>query len=346
MDLELPADRRQLWHNPLTNEANFGLLAMDPGASGPPVVVDGDGTDWAADMSQAILESQGTVREVRVTHDEGYLYINLVLDHPEAWLDAPIAVGFDTVPGDSGGLPGAPGVGVGTDTAIVIAPVDGAAPGAVEAHAYVRASNDYNALVLGRRLGFYDVDDAALEPGSGVWNPQRLNVNRPLTVPVLEIEQPIEWFELNPLPTGSSSPTDRDFDSRTVWAAEGQSIELRVPWGIVGLSDPSSRAGLVVDSDGALSTHEVERPGITVAVGGTGEDTRGYAWEGWNAVSWREHEAHTPARKAMAIGTTAPGVTMPVSSATTRAAALTTSTIGATVSTTKKYGSAIMPALP
>lgn len=57
MDLELPADRRQLWQNPLTNEANFGLLAVSPGAQGPAVVVDGDDADWRVDNSQAILES-------------------------------------------------------------------------------------------------------------------------------------------------------------------------------------------------------------------------------------------------------------------------------------------------
>ena len=47
---ELPADRRQLWQNPLTNEANFGLLAMDPGVDGPPVVI--DGTDDGLDPGQ------------------------------------------------------------------------------------------------------------------------------------------------------------------------------------------------------------------------------------------------------------------------------------------------------
>ena len=57
---------------------------------------------------------------------------------------------------------------------------------------------------------------------------------------------------------------------------------------MVGLSDPSSRAGLVVSAEGELSTAEVERLGITVAVGAVGEDTTGYAWEPWNAVSWRE----------------------------------------------------------
>ena len=281
MDLELPAERRQLWQNPLTNEANFGLLAIEPGEHGPPVVVDGDGSDCRRDNSQVILESRGAVREVRATHDEAYVYLCLIVDEERVWDEAPVSVGFDIVPGGNGGLPSAPGVGSGADTLIVVGPGD-------EASAYVRASNDYNALVLGRRLGYFDVDDVDLTEGSGVWNPQRLVVNRPLTVPVLELEQPIEWHDLNPLPTGSSSPDDPRFDSRTVWAAQEKTIELRVPWSMVGLSDPSSRAALVVSNDGSLSTVEVERMGITVAVGQTGEVTNGYAWEPWNAVSWHE----------------------------------------------------------
>jgi hypothetical protein len=192
-----------------------------------------------------------------------------------------VAVGFDVVPGGNGGLPGAPEVGADADAAIVVGPGD-------EANAYVRASNDYNDLVLGRRLEFSPVTDADLAEGSGVWNPQRLNVNHPFHIPVLEIDQPPEWDELNPLPTGSSAPSDQRFDSRTVWAAEGRIVELRVPWAMVGLADPSSRAGLVVSAEGELSTVEVERLGITVAVGASGEDTAGYAWELWNAVTWRE----------------------------------------------------------
>ncbi len=281
MDLEVPADRRQLWQNPLTNEENFGLLAIAPGEHGPPVVTDGDGSDWQRDNSQVILESRGAVREVRATHDEAYIYLRLIVDEERVWDETPVSVGFDIVPGGNGGLPSAPGVGSDADTLIVVGPGD-------EASAYVRASNDYNALVLGRRLGYFAVDDVDLTEGSGVWNPQRLVVNRPLKVPVIELEQPIEWHDLNPLPTGSSSPDDPRFDSRTVWAAQEKTIELRVPWSMVGLSDPSSRAALVVSSDGALSTVEVERMGITVAAGPSGESTNGYAWEPWNAVSWHE----------------------------------------------------------
>ena len=45
IDSELPSDRRQLWHNPLTNESVFGLIAIED-AGAPGIVVDGDGAEW------------------------------------------------------------------------------------------------------------------------------------------------------------------------------------------------------------------------------------------------------------------------------------------------------------
>ncbi len=45
VELELPADRRQMWRNPLTNEENFGLLAAQAGLEGK-VAIDGNDAEW------------------------------------------------------------------------------------------------------------------------------------------------------------------------------------------------------------------------------------------------------------------------------------------------------------
>lgn len=278
MDTEIPAGRRPLWPNPLTNEASFGLLAMDPGPA-PPAVVDGDDQEWRAWTSQAIYESPGAVREVRASHDQGYLYLRLKLDQPEVWMTEPIQVGFDVVPGGNGGLPHAPLVGVGADTAVVVGPGS-------EAGAWVRALNDINTLLMGGRRAAFKVgpDDKA----HGRWNPQRLILSYPLDVPATGEHRPAQWFDLNPLVTGSSDPTSPEFDSRTTWAAAGDVIELRIPWAMVGFADPSSLAALKVSADGEVGTVETPRLGISVAVGTEGTDTDGYAWEPWDTVTWTE----------------------------------------------------------
>lgn len=270
MDLTIPAERRPLWFNPLTNESQFGLLAVQPGESGPNVIVDGDDGEWTADHSQAIHESRGVVREVRVTHDEGYLYLRLVLDHPEAWRDGPISVGFDAVPSV-----------VGDDHRVVIDETG-------TARAYVRAALDPNALVYGEALGYLAVDPATLDPAAEVWNEQRLIVNRPLLVPGETEANPVEWFALNPLRAGTTDPDAIDFDSEVLWSARGTVVELRLPWMMIGFADPSSRQALVPAGDGSLSTVTVERLGVTVATGDAVEKTAGYAWEDWSRVFWHE----------------------------------------------------------
>jgi len=279
IDYELPTDRRQLWHNPLTNESVFGLLAIED-AGGPGITIDGDGGEWDGAPAQVIHESKGRVREVRAAKDAGYLYLRILVDKAGAWRRSPLTIGFDVAPGGGGGLPNAKGVAPDSDTAVVVS--------GDEARAYVRASNDPNALLYGRKLEFFEVDGASLTPGSAVWNEQRLITNKPYVVPTTREARPPEWFDLNPLLRGNSDPAHPAFDRRTVWAASGKTLELRIPHLVVGFSDPSSRSALVVRRNGVVTTAPVERIGITVALGAKAVATRGYSWDKWNRVEWLE----------------------------------------------------------
>ena len=275
VDRQIPADRRQLWHDPLTNEQHFGLLATDPGTEGPPIIVDGRDDEWTATNSQVIAETAGVVRAVSVSHDEAYLYMRLRLDESR-WQNGAVTVGFDAVAGGQVALPGArPSGGAGADTAIVVGP-------GRTASAFVRADNDPNSAYVGPSAG-----QAAATSAAG-WNPQRLLKSRALHVPGLDIDQPLEWHELNPLPTGTTDPEDPAYNSLTVWAASNEVIELRVPWALVGLADPSSRQALVVSNDGTLSTTTTDRLGVTIAIGSGVIETSGYRWTDWTSVRWRE----------------------------------------------------------
>ena len=103
--------------NPWTNESQFGILASEPG-SRQRIVLDGDGSDWEGE-SQTIVESRGPIRELRVTHDEAYLYLRVTTDQSEAWHRTPLVIGFDTLPGTSDGLPYSRRAGLEADYAVV-----------------------------------------------------------------------------------------------------------------------------------------------------------------------------------------------------------------------------------
>ena len=279
IDYEIPSDRRSLWMNPWTNEANFGLVATDPGAV-QSVLLDGDDGEWLDNGSQVIAESRGSLREVRALKDEAFLYLRIYTDEPEVWRETPVVIGFDVLDGDSGGLPGTDGAAPGADYAVVLDEDGG--------RMMVRASNDPYLIQYAWIRSYESVDPADLVEGSSVWNVHRLVVNRPLTVPTTGKELDAETISPGDMVHGSSDPSDTEFNSRSTWSANGHVIEVRVPYQAIGFSDPSSLQAYRIAPDGVVSTETVERIDITVVVGGDVFDTTGYAWEQWQSPDWHE----------------------------------------------------------
>jgi hypothetical protein len=137
--------------------------------------------------------------------------------------------------------------------------------------------------------GYVPVDRAEMQPGSGAWvHPLQL-LNRPYTVPATGEQRPVELHELRHLPIGSGDPASPDFDQRTLVAAAGKVVEIRLPWALLGFADPSSLTLYVEHPRGKTSTLSAERIGIAVlSTGGPLLRTSGYAWEPWQRVTWNE----------------------------------------------------------
>ena len=292
IDYELPRNRRQLWRNPLTNEEHFGLVSMEPGER-PAVVIDGDRGEWANNGSQVIYESKGEVRAVQAVKDEAYLYLLVVLDEQDA-PERALSIGFDVLPGGNGSLPNAPRVGADADYAITFTG-DGA-------QSWVRASNDPEAILYGKVRRYFKVDPSDLKAGSGAWNLQTQILNRPLVVPATGRQLPIEEFDVGELRNGSSDPEDPDFDSRSLWAATPDGLEIRLPYQLIGFADPSSRSALRITPDGGVQTVAVDSVGIKLALDGRGYKTNGYSWDIWNVVSWHERPKAGLSELAQAVG--------------------------------------------
>jgi hypothetical protein len=294
IDYERPAGRRQMWLNPLTNEEHFGLVATDPGAT-PAATVDGNDAEWTRNQSQVIYEARTGLREVRAVKDEGYLYLQLKFDDANVWQHDPVTIGLDLLPGGNVGLPGAPHQDPGADYAVVIGP-------GRQAKSLVAASIDPFRVIYGDVA--HDFASLApaypVTPGVGVWDLQRMIINRPLTVPSTGQRLPIESFDVGDLRSGTADPASPRFDCRVVWAA-GDCIELRLPYELIGFSDPSSNQALVVHTDGRLTTRTEPRVGIDIAVGGKLAVTKGYGWDPWQKVGWHERPKAGVAAYAAAV---------------------------------------------
>jgi hypothetical protein len=281
VELELPADRRQLWRNDLTNEERFGLVASEPGEE-PVVVLDGNDDEWAENGSQVIAESEEEVREVRAVKDEQYLYLLLVLDEAESWRDRPITVGLDVREGANAGLPGHEELYPEADVAVKVGPDD-------RAEVLQAAWWEPTRIQYGLGRGFIEVDEADMEEGSGPWVHPMQILNRPYTVPATGEKRPAEVREITEVGIGSGDPESDDFDTRTLVAGDGKVVEIRIPWALLGFSDPSSLELFAAQPDGTVRTLDAARIGIGVVVeGGSLLETAGYAWEPWQSVTWHE----------------------------------------------------------
>ena len=207
---QLPRDRRQLWHDPLTNEQWFGVLAQDP-ETGP-------------DATPVRLAADGT--ELVVRHDPGW--VTFELTRPGGF-DAPLTLGFDVVPGGAGVLPDG-GPDATSDYAVTLDPTGGTA------RALVRRALD--PVVLDHAT---DLPDR----GSGPWVLAQLTTSRALILPTSGERLPAETFDVGELAVGPWAPGAAGSDSRNVVEFGGATVTLRLPWSLLGLADPSSRQALV-----------------------------------------------------------------------------------------------------
>ncbi len=171
-DTDFPRDRRQLWRNVLTNEEQFGVLAVEPGKK-PAVVLDGRDREWKRNRSRRLVAARkGPVREIRAVGDAAYLHLLVRSDARKR----PLTLGLDVRPGSNKGLPGTRNAFPQADVAITL----GRGRQATIAQA---AWTDPLLHHYGLGLQIVPADAADLKPGSGVWTRPTLMLNRPYTVP-------------------------------------------------------------------------------------------------------------------------------------------------------------------
>ena len=238
---QVPAGRRQLWHDPLTNEQWFGVLATD---SAP-----------VADSLREQSSSPGPVRRVRAEADASYL--NLTVTYRTAVPDR-LTIGSDTV------------TGAGVEDYRIVLDLAGHT-----GQAWVRAGLDPIRL---------DTDETDYQPDAGrPWHRYRMIVNRGLRVHGRSL--PAEFSEVGRLREGTWDPEAEAYDSRSTWQVTGNTVRVRLPWALLGLSDPSSRSAL-----GEGRPARVQRiAGLRLGLAADGVSTPfDYGWPTWNHVRHTE----------------------------------------------------------
>ncbi|WP_339273453.1 hypothetical protein MKY59_20345 [Paenibacillus sp. FSL W8-0426] len=276
MPFEIPADRRAYWLNVLTNEKMFGLLAMDPGKQDR-LTIDGKLDDWDALQEGEVNVWQGKVegiQQIRMTHDEAYLYIGVTLDKPFDPKQTLLRLGTNTLTG--GNQPGKrlPGrtMSDGLETVITLGKDD-------ESEVEIARDYDFNRRLYGK--DGYNMLPKEEELSDDPFQPWKLAVSLTMTPPDTRSAHPFLDAEVGILKRGTNAPGQADEDSLTAWQYSGNQVEMRIPWMLLGFGDPSS---LQVIQYGPLPggrTFETETTqGITIVPWLTDRATGKVAWPG------------------------------------------------------------------
>lgn len=313
IDLELPSNRRQDWRNRLTNEENFGVIATEAGESPEETIqLDGETEDWdrrAAESKGSIfdwLPNRATrqVPEIRrheyedfdlsVSHDEAYLYL-LLQKHEGEWnfSERELDVGFGTLPDGSPTANPAPGLsfpGGGIQFLLQM-------KGEEDSRMLVNSAYDQHTWLYAHSLDMIPAPDASQEASAGDFLPWRLAVSRGLYLPQDQKRIPFEEIEVGVMREGITDPSSPQFNNLADWYAKGNVLEIRIPWMLLGFTDPSSLQvwdyPYKADKIQPVTTEEVRvYPALRPSEGAqpTEVEPLEYAWEGWEQPTFYERK--------------------------------------------------------
>ncbi|MFC5404787.1 hypothetical protein [Cohnella soli] len=331
MDLDDP-DRRPFWPNVQVSEQFFGMLAFDPGTPDSALYPDGDAADWER-VKQSPMPLKGAsvqpgagskpaaeIKQAFVSSDERSLMFRIDFGPnalPLDWSSTGAMILLDTIPNQGQHrIPG--GSGLTTDAGIDFA-IDLRGPG--KSRIWVDSYYDSTYYMYGSQLNMMPKLDYANVKDNGIFNQMRLVLNKGMDVPNVHgqtLHLPLDTYETGQLRFGNGNPDSPDFDSLTDVAYDKQSgvVEVRIPWQLLNVKDPSTReimsdlwkkglegsestdgfkiALVTYRSDGQAGTDMPGSKDIGYAMPGLSgntlrsEDMYTYRWDKWDVPTYHE----------------------------------------------------------
>ncbi|MGF7058965.1 hypothetical protein [Brassicibacter mesophilus] len=255
MDYDNP-DRRPMWSNAQTNEQQFGLLSFDPGAS-LKVKIDGNIDEWEGNGSIKAYESQNqpnyhsfydgydegrNLEKMFATSDERYLYLRIDykdLGDKVDWekmntlifIDSKKNQGNTTLPFNTNVKSDA-----GVDFIIQLNGKD-------NSRVLIDSYYDTFYYQYAEKLNMIPKNDYASKKDNGIYHKIELALNKGLFIPNKSQYIPFEKYETGRLMMGIGDPDSNEYNSLADFyvSEKNNTIEIRIPWLLLNVKDPSSR---------------------------------------------------------------------------------------------------------
>ena len=250
---ELPSERKPFWFNFQDPEENYGLLAAYPSYPGKKVQLAARKEDWT--NAQVLYEKQAAgpafrfsdgaddARELlrlAVQHDEGFLYLMLEMRGAVDFTKAHYLIGLATCQPDAGErlLPFGTALlsPVGLTFVIHLAGKD---------KSRILAAQSYDKYLNAetRQIRPVDSDQSAWVMMQNHTNNRRISKDGKTFFPP-------RVSTMSRLKFGSLEPKSPHYSSLADFYFQDNSVELRIPWGLINITDPSSKTVLWMDGDG------------------------------------------------------------------------------------------------
>ena len=268
--LEQPEAGRANWHNALSPEQHFGVLAIEPV---PSAVLDGSVVEW--DPSRLLVEPGRS--NISAAHDAGGLYVMIQGSLPETFevrFDVdPRATEWDD-PVDPRG-----------DVAVRVA---GGAAKLVERTGYTVARTPPEA----------DGSPTVAVAGGDAWQPYEFLTR------YASATRPAQTWELTTLRRSKADGVGTVPPEEAAWAMTRNVFELRIPWALLQVADPSSGTSVRWRGTASIGTQtslDIRLIADDVIAEGT------YQWSPWVEPLFRERLKNGSGALAAALCRTSHG---------------------------------------
>ncbi len=284
MDFDL-ANRRAYWSNPQTNEQEFGLMAFDPGEEESICYVDGDLSDWEED--EPISKTKAGALYVK--SDEKYVYV-LAKTEDFTFGEDSLCIPIDSLVGQGNRVDDGSGLQFErpADFLIKISSEE-------DARILVDAYYDSFYYLYAEKLKMIEKNADYTVAGAGIFNPVYHCLSKGINLPEDQTTVPFSTYETGKLSYGDANPEHENFNSLTDFSVKDGNIEIRIPWQLLNVMDPSTKSvmGDLYKNKG-VEAEQTDKMyfGMGVVKGGETAhseiDMDAYSWDAWELPTYHE----------------------------------------------------------
>lgn len=270
MDYDLPM-RRAYWNNVQTNEQHFGLLGFDSGEKEPICLVDGDPGDWK-DTKPLVVNTE---IKLSVKSDAAYIYFLVEKKNMDIGKEK-LLIPIDTIHNQGNTSDGETGTNFDQSADFVIR-IDGKDNSRILVDSYYECLQysyaDY--------LKMIPMNPNYMVLNSGEFSPINLCINKELTLPLSQEILPFTQYETGKLLYGNANNNSEEFNSLADFYTKGDYLEIRVPWALLNVMDPSRK--VVIDDLHKNGVQPLTVSEFYIGIGEWGKaiPMKSYTWDSW-----------------------------------------------------------------